>query len=135
MRIVSLLPSATETLFALGFHDEIVGVSHECDFPPDALTKTRVVSSRIPKDIPPAEVDRIVREHVQRGESIYAVDKDLMEELKPDLVVTQASAHAGPTGGDEAKVVRWLQAAAMIARVDPVARGYLKDDRLGPVVP
>ena len=93
MRIVSLLPSATETLFALGFHDEIVGVSHECDFPPEALTKTRVVTSRIPKDISPAEIDRIVREHVERGESIYAVDGDLLEELKPDLIVTQDLCH------------------------------------------
>ncbi len=90
---MSLLPSATETLFALGFHDEIVGVSHECDFPPEAATKTRVVTSRIPKDIPPAEIDRIVREHVERGESIYAVDKDLLEELKPDLIVTQDLCH------------------------------------------
>jgi iron complex transport system substrate-binding protein len=70
MRIVSLLPSATETLFALGFDDEIVGVSHECDFPPKAKTKKSVVHSRLPKDATPAETDRLVREHVERGESI-----------------------------------------------------------------
>ncbi len=61
MRIVSLLPSATETLFALGFDEEIVGVSHECDFPARAKTKKSVVRSRLPKDATPAETDRLVR--------------------------------------------------------------------------
>jgi iron complex transport system substrate-binding protein len=93
MRIVSLLPSATETLFALGLGKEVVGVSHECDYPPEAKTKTCVVSSRIPKDATPREIDRLVREHVERGESIYAVDKDLLEALQPDLIVTQDLCH------------------------------------------
>jgi iron complex transport system substrate-binding protein len=93
MRIVSLLPSATETLFALGFDEEIVGVSHECDFPPQARTKTVVVRSRLPKDATPAETDRLVREHVERGESIYAVDRDLLEALAPDLIITQDLCH------------------------------------------
>jgi iron complex transport system substrate-binding protein len=89
MRIVSLLPSATESLFALGFDDEIVGVSHECDFPEKAKTKTQVVSSRLPKDVTPAETDRLVREYVERGESIYAVDRHVLESLDPDLIITQ----------------------------------------------
>src|SRR5258708_4701434 len=89
MRIVSLLPSATEILFALGLDEEIVGVSHECDFPLRAKTKTAVVSSRLPKEATPAETDRLVREHVERGESIYAVNRDLLEELAPDLIFTQ----------------------------------------------
>jgi iron complex transport system substrate-binding protein len=93
MRIVSLLPSATETLFALGFDKEIVGVSHECDFPAEAKSKTCVVQSRLPKDASPEEIDRLVREHVERGESIYAVDRELLEELKPDLVITQDLCH------------------------------------------
>jgi len=93
MRIVSLLPSATETLFALGFDKEIVGVSHECDFPVEARTKTRVVRSRLPKDASPKEIDRLVREHVERGESIYAVDAQVLEALRPDLVITQELCH------------------------------------------
>ncbi|HKM65945.1 MAG TPA: cobalamin-binding protein [Candidatus Acidoferrum sp.] len=93
MRIVSLLPSATEVLFALGLDDEIVGVSHECDFPLRARTKTAVVSSRLPKDATPPETDRLVREHVERGESIYAVNRDLLEELAPDLIFTQDLCH------------------------------------------
>src|SRR5262249_25548577 len=93
MRIVSLLPSATEVLFALGLDEEIVGVSHECDFPLRAKTKTAVVSSRLPKDATPLETDRLVREHVERGESIYAVNRDLLEELAPDLIFTQDLCH------------------------------------------
>lgn len=93
MRIVSLLPSATEVLFALGLDEEIVGVSHECDFPLRAKTKTAVVSSRLPKEATPLETDRLVREHVERGESIYAVNRDLLEELAPDLIFTQDLCH------------------------------------------
>ena len=93
MRIVSLLPSATEILFALGFDQEIVGVSHECDFPPSVRTKPVVIHSRIPKDAAPAEIDRLVRDYVSHGESLYAVDAQALEELAPDLIVTQDLCH------------------------------------------
>ena len=89
MRIVSLLPSATEILFALGFDQEIVGVSHECDFPPEARTRRVVIHSRLPHDASPAEIDRLVREYVGRGESLYSVDAEALEELAPDLIITQ----------------------------------------------
>src|SRR5580692_13159158 len=89
MRIVSLLPSATEILFALGFDKEIVGVSHECDYPVQAQTKRVVIHSRLPHDAPPAEIDRLVREYVSRGESLYSVDAAALEELAPDLIITQ----------------------------------------------
>lgn len=101
MRIVSLLPSATETLFALGLDEEIVGVSHECDFPPEAKTRRSVVRSRLPKDATPSEIDRLVREHVERGESIYAVDRDILEELAPDLILTQDLCHVCAATPDE----------------------------------
>jgi iron complex transport system substrate-binding protein len=101
MRIVSLLPSATEILFALGLDEEIVGVSHECDFPLRAKTKTAVVSSRLPKDVTSAETDRLVREHVQRGESIYAVNRDLLQQLAPDLIFTQDLCHVCAATPDE----------------------------------
>ncbi|HTQ59087.1 MAG TPA: cobalamin-binding protein [Candidatus Solibacter sp.] len=89
MRVVSLLPSATEILFALGFDKEVVGVSHECDFPPQARTKRVVIHSRLPHDADPAEIDRLVREYVSRGESLYSVDAEALEELAPDLIITQ----------------------------------------------
>jgi iron complex transport system substrate-binding protein len=101
MRIVSLLPSATEILFALGLGEKIVGVSHECDFPPAARTKSVVIQSRIKKDATPAEIDTQVRDFVSRGESLYAVDADLLESLKPDLIVTQDLCHVCAASPDD----------------------------------
>jgi iron complex transport system substrate-binding protein len=101
MRIVSLLPSATEILFALGFDREIVGVSHECDFPPRARTKPVVIHSRLPHDASPAEIDALVREFVHRGESLYAVDTDVLEALAPDLIITQDLCHVCAASPDD----------------------------------
>jgi iron complex transport system substrate-binding protein len=89
MRIVSLLPSATEILFALGLGEQVVGVSHECDYPPAARTKPVVIHSRIHKDTTPLEIDRLVRQFTARGESIYSVDAEALRRLAPDLIVTQ----------------------------------------------
>lgn len=101
MRIVSLLPSATEILFALGLDREVVGVSHECDFPEQARTKRVVIQSRIPHDAAPAEIDRLVREYVSRGESLYAVDAQALEELAPDLIITQDLCHVCAASPDD----------------------------------
>jgi iron complex transport system substrate-binding protein len=101
MKIVSLLPSATEILFALGFDQEVVGVSHECDFPPAARSKRVVIHSRIPRDAPPAEIDRLVREYVAKGESLYAVDAQALEKLAPDLIVTQDLCHVCAASPDD----------------------------------
>ena len=101
MRIVSLLPSATEILFALGFDRELVGVSHECDFPPQARTKRVVIHSRIPHDASPSEIDRLVREYVSRGESLYAVDAQALEQLAPDLIITQDLCHVCAASPDD----------------------------------
>lgn len=89
MQICSLLPSATEILYALGLGDSIVGVTHECDFPPDASTKPALIQPRVDPHAAPAEIDRQVAELIARGESIYSVDADLLESLAPDLIVTQ----------------------------------------------
>lgn len=101
MRIVSLLPSATEILFALGFDQEIVGVSHECNFPTKARTKLAVIHSRIPKEASPIEIDRLVREYVSRGESVYTVDAEILESLAPDLIVTQDLCHVCAASPDD----------------------------------
>ena len=111
MRIVSLLPSATEILFALGLDREIVGVSHECDFPPQAHTKPVVIHSRLPHGAAPAEIDRLVREYVSRAESLYAVDAQKLEELYPDLIITQDLCHVCAASPDDL--------AAALTRFDP----------------
>ncbi len=101
MRIVSLLPSATEILFALGLDREIVGVSHECDFPAQARTKTVVIHSRIPHGASPAEIDRLVSEYVHRGESLYTVDAEVLQALAPDLIITQDLCHVCAASPDD----------------------------------
>jgi iron complex transport system substrate-binding protein len=101
MRVVSLLPSATETLFALGLGDSVVGVTHECDFPQEAAKKPALIRPRVDPTAQPAELDRQVTELVQRGESIYAVDAELLKSLLPDLIVTQDLCHVCAASPDD----------------------------------
>ena len=90
MRICSFLPSATEIVFLLGLGDSLHGVSHECDFPPEALGKPKVVRSRFDSDnLSSGEIDRIVTDMMMRGENIYEVDADILAAARPDLVITQ----------------------------------------------
>ena len=89
MRIVSLLPSATEICFALGLGDELVGVTHECDFPPAALTKPQITSSRTHEGLSSKEIDTLVRSQLDSTGSIYELDFDKLELLHPDVILTQ----------------------------------------------
>jgi iron complex transport system substrate-binding protein len=90
VRIVSLVPHATELLFALGLGPELVGVTHECDHPPAALDLPQVTRDVLPPGLGPAEIDAAVRERTLDGEAIYELDHDAVAELAPDLIVTQA---------------------------------------------
>ena len=90
MRIVSLVPHATELLFALGLGDDVVGVTHECDYPPGALTLPRVTRDALPPGLRAGEIDAAVRERTLAGESIYELDTKALADLEPDLIVTQA---------------------------------------------
>jgi iron complex transport system substrate-binding protein len=101
MRIVSLLPSATEILYALGVGDQVVGITHECDFPPEVAGKPALIKPRVDPTAAPAEIDRQVSELVARGESIYAVDADLLASLAPDLIVTQDLCHVCAASPDD----------------------------------
>lgn len=89
MRIVSLLPSATEILFDLGLGDEVVGVTFECDFPDEARTKRIVSTSALPEGLSPAEIDTVVKERVAAGEDLYRLDRGAFSDIDPELVVTQ----------------------------------------------
>lgn len=90
MRIVSLLPSATEIVCALGLGDRLVGVSHECDYPEFVRDLPKVTRTVIPADAPSGEIDRLVREQLRSGGALYSLDDALLEELRPDLILTQA---------------------------------------------
>lgn len=89
-RIASLLPGATEILFALGLGDRVVAVSHECDWPPQARALPRLTRTRIDSSLPSASIDDEVRRLLAAGESLYEVDRALLETLAPDLLITQA---------------------------------------------
>lgn len=90
MRIVSLLPSATEIVCALGLQDLLVGVSHECDYPLGVERLPRVTWSLIPDQASSREIDAAVRERLVDAQALYSLDFEVLQELKPDLLVTQA---------------------------------------------
>jgi iron complex transport system substrate-binding protein len=90
MRIVSLLPSATETVCTLGLEDQLVGVTHECDYPPFVRGLPKVTRTLIPHDAPSSEIDGLVRDRLRTGRALYTLDMPALESLRPDLIVTQA---------------------------------------------
>jgi iron complex transport system substrate-binding protein len=90
MRIASLVPSSTELLFALGLGDQVVAVTHECDWPPEAKSIPHLTRTVIPDGLSAAEIDRTVRETVDNGKPLYELDADRLAGLEPDLIVTQA---------------------------------------------
>ncbi|HEY1134392.1 MAG TPA: ABC transporter substrate-binding protein [Nocardioides sp.] len=89
MRVVSLLPSTTEILFALGAGDDVVGVTFECDHPAEARERRIVSTSAMPEGLAPAEIDAYVAAAVARGEDLYRLDAGALADLDADLVVTQ----------------------------------------------
>lgn len=89
MRIVSLLPSTTEILFAIGAGDDVVGVTFECDYPAEARTRTIVSTSAMPEGLSSVEIDAFVTSAMERGEDLYHLDEGALAGLEADLVVTQ----------------------------------------------
>src|SRR5207244_9357428 len=90
MRIASPDPSSTEMLFERGLSEEVVAVTHECDWPPRASALPHLTRSVIPPGLAPAEIDRAVRETIGAGRPLYELDRERLAQLEPDLVVTQA---------------------------------------------
>jgi iron complex transport system substrate-binding protein len=89
VRIVSLLPSATEILFAVGAGDSVVGVTFECDFPPEARLRRIVSNTTLTEGLTPSEIDSEVRSRLAAGQDLYTLDEGALREMDPDLVVTQ----------------------------------------------
>lgn len=118
MRIVSLLGSATEIVFALGLGDRLAGISHECDYPPEALHLPRLSRPRFnPEGLTGGEIDQAVRDTMAEHGSVYVVDADLLQELKPDLVLTQAVCEvcAVPTASAAEAIGRLGSEAAVLS--------------------
>ncbi len=108
MRIVSLLPSATEIICTLGLEDQLVGVTHECDYPPFVRQLPKVTRTLIPTEATSAEIDHLVRQRLQTGAALYTLDLPVLEALQPDLIVTQTLCDVCAVAEDE------VQAAACI---------------------
>jgi iron complex transport system substrate-binding protein len=120
MKICSLLPSATEILYALGLGDQVAGVSHECDFPSDAKSKPVLIRSRISHTESAAVIDRQVREFLERGESLYSVDLEMLREIGPDIIVTQDLCHVcAATPDDLGAALSYLQNKPQIVTLNP----------------
>ena len=120
VRIASLVPSATEALFALGLGDSVVAVTHECDHPAAARELPRLTASVIPGGLEPGEIDRRVREVTRRGESLYRLDERLLAELEPDLIVTQALCAVCAVSFDDVRAIAArLERRPRVISLDP----------------
>ncbi len=117
---MSLLPSATEIVYALGLEDDLVGVTHECDWPLEARHKTVVSVSALPPAADPAEIDRLVSQSLAGGDPIYRLDEVAVGDLRPDMVLTQdlCAVCAVPAGHVE-EALEVLGCSARIVSLDP----------------
>jgi iron complex transport system substrate-binding protein len=124
VRIVSLVPHATELCFALGLGSELTAVTHECDYPPAARKLPRATRDRLPAGLSSAEIDAAVRERTTRGESIYELDEPLLRELSPELIITQALCPVCAVSyEDVAALSRELPSKPRVIALDPHTLG------------
>jgi iron complex transport system substrate-binding protein len=129
MRIVSLVPSATEILFALGLGADIVAVTHECDYPAAARDLPRVTRDVLPGGLSSAEIDAAVKERTLAGESIYELDAEALHDLAPDLIVTQALCSVCAVSYDDVRsIAEEIDSRPMVISLDPHTVGEVLAD-------
>jgi iron complex transport system substrate-binding protein len=129
MRIVSLVPSATEMLFALGLGDDVVGVTHECDYPPRARDLPKITRDVLPPGLSAAEIDAAVKQRTLAGESIYELDAEALHELEPDLIVTQALCAVCAVSYDDVRAIaEEIDTQPMVISLDPHTVGEMLGD-------
>jgi iron complex transport system substrate-binding protein len=122
VKILSLLPSATEIVYALGLEDALEGVTHECDHPAGARTKPVVSTTSLPPldDATPAEIDVLVSDSVARGEPLYRIDEDLVRDIRPDLILAQDLCRVcAVPSGQVADALQMLGSSAQVISLDP----------------
>src|SRR5205809_7168902 len=109
-RIVSFLPSATEMVCTLGMEDDLVGITHECDYPESVKSKPVVVRNVLPiETMSQSEIDRAVAQRLREGLSLYQIDEDLLASLAPDLILTQNLCQVcAPSGNEVSQVLKAL---------------------------
>jgi iron complex transport system substrate-binding protein len=129
MRIVSLVPSATEMLFALGLGGDLIAVTHECDYPPAAEELPRVTRDVLPPGLTSAEIDAAVKERTLAGQSIYELDHELLHDLRPDLIVTQALCSVCAVSVDDVRAIaEELDSQPLVISLDPRTVGEVLGD-------
>src|ERR1700722_3782257 len=129
MRIVSLVPSATEMLFALGLGPELVAVTHECDYPAAARELPKVTRDVLPPGLTAAQIDAAVKERTLAGESIYALDAQALHELRPDLIVTQALCSVCAVSYDDVRAIaEEIDPQPLVISLDPHTVGEVLGD-------
>jgi iron complex transport system substrate-binding protein len=129
MRIASLVPSATEMLFALGLGESVVGVTHECDFPAAARELPHLTATVLPAGLGAAEIDAEVKRIVGEGRALYSLDEGRLEELAPDLIVTQAVCEVCAVSyEDVVEVAARLPGRPRVVRQDPSSLAEVLDD-------
>jgi iron complex transport system substrate-binding protein len=129
MRIASLVPSATEMLFALGLGDDVVAVTHECDYPPGAEQLPHLTRSVVPEGLDAAGIDLAVRERTGRGESLYELDEDELAGLDVDLIVTQAVCEVCAVAFDDVRAIaERLPTKPQVISLDPSTLGEVLAD-------
>ena len=121
MKIVSLLPSATELICGLGLRDQLVGVSHECDYPSSVIGLPILTSSRIPAGLESGEIDRLVTDQLKNDEALYDLVMAPLTELEPDLIVTQALCDVcAVSGNDVARAIGSLSGDPQVVNLEPI---------------
>jgi iron complex transport system substrate-binding protein len=134
VRIASLVPSATETLFALGLGDQVVAVTHECDYPPEAASKPRLTATVLPPDLAGGEIDAEVRRLTGEGRHLYELDRETLLGLDAGLIVTQALCEVCAVSYEDLRAVAArLPTRPQVISLDPERLGDVLDDleRLG----
>ncbi|HEU5063162.1 MAG TPA: ABC transporter substrate-binding protein [Solirubrobacterales bacterium] len=134
MRIASLVPSATEMLFGLGLGGDVVGVTHECDYPPEAARLPHLTATVLPDDLDAGEIDAAVKRVVGEGRALYTLDEELLAELSPDLIVTQAVCEVCAVSYDDVVAVATrLPSRPRVLQQDPRTLAEVLEDviRLG----
>ncbi|MDQ2621648.1 MAG: ABC transporter substrate-binding protein, partial [Actinomycetota bacterium] len=131
MRIASLVPSSTEMLFALGLGDQVVAVTHECDFPPEAARLPHLSETVIPPGLTPAEIDAEVKRITREGDPLYRLKTDVLEEVRPDLIIAQdVCAVCAVSYDDVLAVAARLPGHPRVLRQDPLSLAEVLDNAI-----